>query len=182
MNVNFFSPGFESNSIFYNPDWCNHFDFSWQAQAIRNCTSQFLELHHPKYSQFKNQVLHPSPYDSLPQKSSLDDTLKECMERIGQSTIQVSQPKLSLEDMLREFMEISSQSTIQVPQPDLSLEDTLKECMERIGQSTVHVPQPESSLEDTIEAFIHSNNKTMQELKNVTMIDSPMMPLWLTLQ
>jgi len=45
MNINFSSPVFKSNSNFYNQDWSNHLDFSWQAQAMRNCAPQFLELH-----------------------------------------------------------------------------------------------------------------------------------------
>jgi len=53
------------------------------------------------------------------------------------------------------------------------LEDTLKLFMERTSQSTIQVPQPELSLEDTFKAFIHSNSQTMQELKNVTMVDIP---------
>jgi hypothetical protein len=73
------------------------------------------ELHHPDYQQFENQVLHPSSYDPLPQKSSLEDTLKIFMERNGQSTIQVPQPELSLEDTPKVFMERTGQSTIQVP-------------------------------------------------------------------
>jgi hypothetical protein len=44
--------------------------------------------------------------------------------------------------------------------------------METIGQSTIQVPSLEPSLEDTFKAFMHSNNQTMQELKNVTMVDS----------
>jgi hypothetical protein len=87
-----------------------------------NCAPQFHKLHHPEYPQFKNQALHPSSYDPLPQKSSLEDTLKVFMERTSQSTIQV--------------------------------------------------PQPESSLEDTFKAFKHSNSQTIQELKNVTMVES----------
>jgi hypothetical protein len=116
MNINFSSLGFGSNSIFYNPDWSNHPNFSWQAQAMGSCAPQFHELHHPEYLQFENQVLYPSSYDPLPQKSSLEDMLKEFMERTGQSTIQVPQPELSLEDALKEFMDIIGQSTIQVPQ------------------------------------------------------------------
>jgi hypothetical protein len=109
MNINVSSLGFESNSIFYNPDWSNHPDFSWLAQAIRNCVPQFHELHHPEYSQFGNQVLHPSSYDPLPQKSLLEDTLKEFMEITGQSTIQVRQPESSLEDTLKAFMHLTGQ-------------------------------------------------------------------------
>jgi hypothetical protein len=70
-----------------------------------NCAPQFHELHHFEYQQFQNQVLHPSSYDLLPQKSSLKDTLKIFIERTGQSTIQVPQPELSLEDTLKVFME-----------------------------------------------------------------------------
>jgi len=44
--------------------------------------------------------------------------------------------------------------------------------MERTSQSTIQVPQSESSLDDTFKAFIHSNSQTIQELKNVTMVDS----------
>jgi hypothetical protein len=101
MNINISSPGFESNSNFYNLDWSNHPDFSWQAQAIGNCAPQFYELHHLEYLQFENQVLHPESYDPLPQKSSLEDTLKEFMERTGQSTIQMPQSESSLEDTLK---------------------------------------------------------------------------------
>jgi hypothetical protein len=121
MNINFSNSGFNSNSNFYNPRWSNHPDFSWQAQAMENCAPQFQELHHPEYLQFENLVLHPSSYDHFPQTSSLKDTLKEFMERTGQSTIQV--------------------------------------------------PQPESSSEDTFKAFMHSNSQTIQELKNVTVVD-----------
>jgi hypothetical protein len=75
MNTNFFSSGFESNSNFYNPDWSNHHDFSWQVQTMRNRAPQFQELHHSKYPQFKNQVLNPSSYDPFPKKLSSEDTL-----------------------------------------------------------------------------------------------------------
>jgi uncharacterized coiled-coil protein SlyX len=113
MNINFSIPGFDSNSNVYNPDWSNHPNFSWQAQAMGNCAPQFHELHHPEYPQFENQVLDPSSYNPLPQQSSLEDTLNEFMEITSQSTIQVLQPKSSLEDALKEFMEKTSQSTIQ---------------------------------------------------------------------
>jgi hypothetical protein len=61
MNTSFSSPRFESNSNFYNPDWSNHSDFSWQAHVteimlpkltnctiliIRNSTTNFLHIHH----------------------------------------------------------------------------------------------------------------------------------------
>jgi hypothetical protein len=78
-----------------------------------------------------------------------------------------------LEDTLKKFMEITGHSTIQVPQPESSLEDALKELIERTGQSTIQVPQPESLWEDTFKAFMHSNSQTIQEVKNVIMVDSP---------
>jgi hypothetical protein len=46
LNINFSSPGFESNSNFYNSDWSNHSNFSWQAQATENYAPQYHELHH----------------------------------------------------------------------------------------------------------------------------------------
>jgi hypothetical protein len=109
-NINISNLGFESNSNFYNPDWSNHHDFSWQAQAMGHCAPQFHELHHLEYPQFENQVFHPSSYDHFPKKSSLKDTLKEFMERTRQSTIQVPQPESSLEDTLKAFMHLTGQS------------------------------------------------------------------------
>jgi hypothetical protein len=87
MNTNFSSPKFDSNSDFYNSDWSNHPDFSWQAQAIGNCAPQFQELHYLDYPQFDNQSSHPSSYNypaSLSQ-STLEDTLKVFMELTGQA-------------------------------------------------------------------------------------------------
>jgi hypothetical protein len=61
LNINFSSPGFESNSNFYNSDWSNHFDFSWQAQATENYTPQYHELHHPKYCSITNlPIIRPT--------------------------------------------------------------------------------------------------------------------------
>jgi hypothetical protein len=86
MNTNFSSPGFDSNSNFYNPDWSDHPDFSWQAQAMGNCAPQFQELRHPDYLQFDNQSSHPSSYNYLASssQSTLEDTLKVFMELTGQ--------------------------------------------------------------------------------------------------
>jgi hypothetical protein len=49
LNTSFSSPGFESNSNFYNPDWSNHSDFSWHDHATENFVPQVDELHHPEY-------------------------------------------------------------------------------------------------------------------------------------
>jgi hypothetical protein len=87
MNTNFSSSGFDSNSNFYNPDWSNHPDFSWQAQAMRNCAPQFQELHHLDCPQFDNQSSHPSSYNypASSSQSTLEDTLKVFMELTGQA-------------------------------------------------------------------------------------------------
>jgi hypothetical protein len=85
MNTNFSSPRFDSNSNFYNPDWSDHHDFSWQVQAMGNCAPQFQELHHPDYSQFDNKSSHPSSYNYLASssQSTLEDTLKVFMQLTG---------------------------------------------------------------------------------------------------
>jgi hypothetical protein len=82
MNTNFSSPEFDSNSNFYNSDWSDHPDFSWQAQAMGNCAPQSQELHHPDYPQFDNQSSHPSSYNypASSSQSTLEDTLKVFME------------------------------------------------------------------------------------------------------
>jgi hypothetical protein len=108
LNTSFFSPGFESNSNFYSPDWSNHPDFSWQAHAMKNYAPQVDKLHHPDYPQFDNQFSsHPS-YDYPPKKSSLEDTLKEFMKLVGQPTIPISH-ELSLEETLEEFRKTVNQ-------------------------------------------------------------------------
>jgi hypothetical protein len=73
MNTNFSSSGFDSNSNFYNPDWSNHSDFSWQAQAMGNCAPQFQKMHHSEYLQF-NTSSHNYPTSSS--QSTLEDSLK----------------------------------------------------------------------------------------------------------
>jgi hypothetical protein len=108
MNTSFSSPGFESNSNFYNLDWNNHPDFSWQAHAMENYAPQVDELHHPNYPQFDNQFSsHPS-YDYPSNQSSLEETLKEFMELVGQPTIPVSY-ELSSEETLEEFRKTANQ-------------------------------------------------------------------------
>jgi hypothetical protein len=108
MNTSFSSLGFESNSNFYNPNWNNHPDFSWQAHATENYAPQVDKLYHPNYSQFDNKFSsHPS-YDNPPKQSSLEETLKEFMELIGQPTIPVSH-ELSLEETLEEFRKTVNQ-------------------------------------------------------------------------
>jgi hypothetical protein len=87
MNTNFSSPGFESNSNFYNLDWSNHLDFSWQAQAMGNSAPQYLDPHHPEYPQFNNQSSHPSSYNypASSSQSTLEDTLKVFIELTGRA-------------------------------------------------------------------------------------------------
>jgi hypothetical protein len=87
MNTNFSSPGFDSNSNFYNQDWSNYSNFSWQAQAMGNCATQFQELHHSEYLQFDDQSSHPSShnYPASSSQSTLEDTLKVFMQLTSQA-------------------------------------------------------------------------------------------------
>jgi hypothetical protein len=108
LNTSFSSPGCESNSNFYNLDWSNHSDFLWHDHATENFAPQVDELHHPEYSQFDNHVSFHSSYDYPPKKSSLEDTLKEFMELVGQPTIPASHEP-SLEDTLETFRKTINQ-------------------------------------------------------------------------
>jgi hypothetical protein len=99
LNTSFSSPEFESNSNFYNLDWSNHSDLSWQAHATGNYAPQVDELHHPDYLEFDNQFSSHSSYDYPPKQSSLQETLKEFMELVGQPTIPASKEP-SLEGQL----------------------------------------------------------------------------------
>jgi hypothetical protein len=108
LNTSFSSPGFELNSNFYNPDWSNHYDFSWHDHAMENFAPQVDELQNPEYLQFDNQFYSHSSYDYPPKQSSLEETLKEFMELVGQPTIPASQ-KQSLEETLEEFRKTVNQ-------------------------------------------------------------------------
>ena len=108
MNTNVSSPGFESNSNFYNLDWSNHSDFLWQVHAIENYAPQSYRLHHSEYRQSDNPFSNPSLYDYPPKKSSLEETFKEFMELIGQPTIPAPQEPL-LEDTLEAFRQTTNQ-------------------------------------------------------------------------
>jgi hypothetical protein len=107
LNTSFSSPGFESNSNFYSPDWSNHSDFSWHDHATENFAPQVDELHHPEYPQFNNHFSSHS-YDYPSETSSLEDTLKEFMELVGQPTIPASHEP-SLEDTLETFRKTVNQ-------------------------------------------------------------------------
>jgi Zn-finger protein len=107
LNTSFSSPGFESNSNFYNPDWSNNSDFSWHDYATGNFAPQVDKLHHPEYPQFDNHFSSHS-YDYPPQTSSLEDTLKEFMEQLGQPTISASHEP-SLEESLETFRKTINQ-------------------------------------------------------------------------
>jgi hypothetical protein len=108
LKTSFSSPGFKSNSNFYNPDWSNHFDFSWHDHAMENSAPQVDELQNPEYPQFDNQFSSHLSFDYLPKQSSLEETLKEFMELVGQPTIPASND-LSLEETLEEFRKIVNQ-------------------------------------------------------------------------
>ena len=83
MNTDFSSLGFESNLNFYNLDWSNHSDFTWQAYATRNYAPQVNEMHNIEYSQFDNQFSTPSLCNYPPQQSSLEDTLNVFKEIVN---------------------------------------------------------------------------------------------------
>jgi hypothetical protein len=87
MNTSFSSLGLNSNFNSYNPDWSNHPDFSWQAQAMGNCAPQFQELHYLDYPRFDNQSSHPSSYNypASSSQSTLENTIKVFMELSGQA-------------------------------------------------------------------------------------------------
>jgi hypothetical protein len=108
MNTSFSSPGFESNSNFYNSVWSNYPDFLWQAHATESYAPQVDELHHPDYPQFDNQFSSYPSYNHPPKQSSLKETLKEFMELVGQPTILASH-ELSLEETLEEFRKTVNQ-------------------------------------------------------------------------
>jgi hypothetical protein len=83
MNTSFSNPGCYSNFNFYNPDWSNQSDFSWQVQTTGNYAPQFQEVHHSDYPQFDHQAQSPA-YQApqpLPQSS-----LEEMMKVLIQST------------------------------------------------------------------------------------------------
>jgi hypothetical protein len=109
LNTSFSSLAFESNSNFYNPDWSNHFDFSWHDHAMKNFSPQVDELQNPEYLQFNNQFSSHSSYDYPPKQSSLEETLKEFLELVGQPIIPASH-ELSLEETLEEFRKTINQS------------------------------------------------------------------------
>jgi hypothetical protein len=75
-------------------------------------------------------------------ESSLEDTLKECMERIGQSINQAPQPKSSLEDTFKAFIHSNSQTMLLLKNVTMvdtlaiqEIEDTLKAFMQNTGQA-----------------------------------------------
>jgi hypothetical protein len=55
-----------------------------------NYAPQVDELHHADYPQFDNPFFIPSSYDYPPKQSSLEETLKQFMELVGQPTIPAS--------------------------------------------------------------------------------------------
>jgi hypothetical protein len=76
VQANFSNSGFDSNSNFYNPNWSNHSNFSWQTQAMGNCAPQYHDLHHPEYQQFDHQSSNPSSYNYPGPTLSFEDTVK----------------------------------------------------------------------------------------------------------
>jgi hypothetical protein len=74
---------------------------------MENFAPQVDELHHHEYPQFDNHFSSHS-YDYPPETSSLEDTLKEFMELVGQPTIPASHEP-SVEDTLETFRETVNQ-------------------------------------------------------------------------
>jgi hypothetical protein len=103
FQTNFSNSGFDSNSNFYNLDWSNHSDFSWQDQATGNYAPPHNELHHPEYSQFKNQVLHPSSYDPLPKKLSLEEILQAFIQASNQNIQELKSVTMSNDQIMQEL-------------------------------------------------------------------------------
>jgi hypothetical protein len=95
MNTNFSSLGFDSNYNFYNPDWRNHSNFSWQTQAMGNCATQYHDLHHPKNPQFNHQSSPPSSYNYQGQELSLEDTLKAYTQKMKQNIQELKEANFS---------------------------------------------------------------------------------------
>jgi hypothetical protein len=163
VQANFSNSGFDSNSIFYNSDWSNHSDFSWQDQATRNYAPPHNELHYSEYPQFDNQVLNPSSYDPLPQISSLEDALKEFMERTGKSTIQVPQPELSLEDTVKAFIHASSQNIQELKSVTTSNNQIIQE-LKNVTISNDQIMQELNQSKQELKNATMSNSQTIQEL------------------
>ena len=90
--------GLNPIQIFYNPDWSNYFDFSWQAHAIRNYASQVDKLHNLEYPQFDNQFSTPSLCNYAPEQSSLEDTLNAFREIVNQGVKELRQSMQELKD------------------------------------------------------------------------------------
>jgi hypothetical protein len=85
MNINFSCLRFELDSNFYNQDWSNHSDFSWQAQAMENYAPQCHDQYHLEYLQFDSQSSHHSSYNQLIPQSTLEGTLKTFMQLTGEA-------------------------------------------------------------------------------------------------
>jgi hypothetical protein len=75
---------------------------------MENFARQVDELQNPEYPQFDNQFSSHSSYDYPPKKSSLEETLKEFMELVGQPTIPASKEQ-SLEYSLEVFRKTINQ-------------------------------------------------------------------------
>jgi hypothetical protein len=103
VQANFSNTGFDSNFSFYNSDWSNHSDFSWQDQATGNYAPSHNELHHLQYSQFKNQVLHPSSYDPLPKKLSLEETLQAFIRISNRNIQELKKVTMSNDQIMQEL-------------------------------------------------------------------------------
>jgi hypothetical protein len=191
MNTNFSSPDFDSNSNVYNSDWSNHSNFSWQAQAMRNCAPQPQELHHLEYSQFNHQSSYPSSYNYPAQKLSLEDTLKAFIQESKQNIQELRSVQANFSNT-----GFDSNSSFYNPdcsnRSDFSWQDQATGNYAPLHNELHHLeylqfknqvlhpssydPLPKKlSLEETLQAFIQTSNRNIQELKKVTMSNDQIM-------
>jgi hypothetical protein len=110
MNTNFSNLGFDSNSNFYNLDWSNHPNFSWQAQTMRNYAPQYHELYHPEYPQFDQQSSHHSSYNYPAQELSSEDTFIAFIQKSIQNLQELQKVTMSSSQNIQELKQFTHQA------------------------------------------------------------------------
>jgi predicted CopG family antitoxin len=159
VQANFSNSGFDSNSNFCNPDWSNHSEFSWQDQATRNYAPLHNELHHLEYSQFKNQVLHPSLYDPLPKKLSLEETLQAFIQTSNRNIQELKKVTMSNDQIMQEL----KQSRQELKNATMSNSQAIKELTHEIRDSTQFTHQAFAKKEEQIDYLVAEFNRMEEE-------------------
>jgi hypothetical protein len=159
VQANFSNTGFDSNSSFYNPDWSNHSDFSWQDQATGNYAPSHNELHHLEYSQFKNQVLHPSSYDPLPKKLSLEETFQAFIRTSNRNIQELKKVTMSNDQIMQEL----KQSRQELKNATMSNSQAIKELTHEIRDSTQFTHQAFAKKEEQIDYLVVEFNRMEEE-------------------